>query len=298
MNADLSDSMEALYRAAVGPTKSDFYVPKFIRFDQSGASKVSWNWSAFLVSFYWFLYRRMYGYWAIYCLLIPMALAIAGGIVGAIGGSELGSSLYSLATLGYSVVLIPMYANALYHRAIKQRIETLRQKVHDPATRLAVLENGPHTSHVIWIVLAFFVIVVIALLAAIAIPGYQAYAIRAQIIEGLVMSEQLKAAVADKYASDDAWPGSLADLGGPPSLSGPHVAAVAVDQGTISIKYGNRANALIAGHVLSLRPTVTDSGAVVWTCGYAASRGSDPAAGAAAPNLTDVGADHLPASCR
>jgi Protein of unknown function (DUF2628) len=65
-NADPSVDLEALYWAAVGPSKADYYAPKFLRFNEPGASKVSWNWPAFFVSFYWFLYRRMYGYWAIY----------------------------------------------------------------------------------------------------------------------------------------------------------------------------------------------------------------------------------------
>ena len=70
MKVEPAGDLDALYRAAVGPSKADFYAPKFQRFDEPGASKVSWNWPAFFVSFIWFLYRRMYGYWAIYCLLI------------------------------------------------------------------------------------------------------------------------------------------------------------------------------------------------------------------------------------
>jgi hypothetical protein len=65
MEAVSAQDREALYRAAVGAKKADFYVPKFIRFDHAGASKLSWNWPALFVSFYWFLYRRMYRSWAI-----------------------------------------------------------------------------------------------------------------------------------------------------------------------------------------------------------------------------------------
>ena len=74
MNAT-ETSREKLYRAAVGP-RADFYVPLFLRFDQAGASGRSWNWSAFFVSFYWFLYRRMFGQWTLYCLLIPIAVIL------------------------------------------------------------------------------------------------------------------------------------------------------------------------------------------------------------------------------
>jgi type IV pilus assembly protein PilA len=298
MSTDPIEGMEALYRAAVGPKKAAFYVPKFVRFDKPGASKASWNWSAFLVSFYWFLYRRMYGYWAIYCLLIPIALATAGAIATAISGSRLISSIISLAPLGYTYGVIPIFANSLYHRTIRQRIETLRQKVPERAVQLVVLENGPHTSNAIWIILSFVIIATIGILAAIAIPAYQDYTIRAQVTEGLVLANPVKTAVADRYASDLSWPESLDALGISQSTSGNYVAAITVERGTILIKYGKMANSLVANHVLSLRPTVTNTGDVVWACGYAASTGNDPPTGAAPQDRTDVAAKYLPASCR
>jgi hypothetical protein len=42
---------EELYRAAVGEGKAGYYLPLFYRFDQPGASRVSWNWPAFFVPF-------------------------------------------------------------------------------------------------------------------------------------------------------------------------------------------------------------------------------------------------------
>jgi hypothetical protein len=37
MEAKSTQDMEALYRAAVGPKKADFYISKFVRFDRPGA---------------------------------------------------------------------------------------------------------------------------------------------------------------------------------------------------------------------------------------------------------------------
>lgn len=42
-------------------TKSEYYVPKFQEMKQQN-KKTSWNWAAFLVAPYWFIYRKMYGY--------------------------------------------------------------------------------------------------------------------------------------------------------------------------------------------------------------------------------------------
>jgi type IV pilus assembly protein PilA len=297
MDVDPGVGTEAQYRAAVG-TKADFYAPKFMRFDQPGASKISWNWPACFVSFFWFLYRRMYGYWAIYCLLIPIILGIVGGIAIAILGSRLGNSLYCVATLCFTYVVIPMYANSLYHRSIKARIQELRKKVSDPAIQLAVLENGPHTSHIVWVVIPFVMIAVVGILAAIAIPAYQDYTIRAQITEGLNLSSPLKAEIAEKYVANSSWPLNITELGVPQSLSGNYVASIAVDRGTITITYGNRANNLVAEHVLSLRPAVGDGGAVVWSCGYGTPTGDDPPTGPSGENRTDIAAKFLPSACR
>ena len=113
MSTDPSAGTERLYRAAVGPQNAEFYIPKFIRFDEPGASKVSWNWPAFFLSFCWFLYRRMYKSWLIYCWLIPFGLGIVGGISTAFFGRNLSNSFFALATFGYTYVVIPIFANSI-----------------------------------------------------------------------------------------------------------------------------------------------------------------------------------------
>jgi Tfp pilus assembly major pilin PilA len=297
MNVEPAGDLEGLYRAAVGPSQADFYVPKFLRFDAVDSSKVSWNWPALFVSFFWFLYRRMYGYWAIYCLLIPIVIAICSAIVAAVAGAGTGNSLYVLVFLGYRCAFLPMFANSLYHRSIRTQIEKLRQKVPDRATQIAVLENGPHTNQIAWVVLIVLLLPITGILAAIAIPAYQDYTIRVQIAEGLRLAEPLKSAIAEKYATGGAWPADLAELriGSPPT--GPHVVGILVDQGTVTIEYGKAANSLIAGSKLSLRPAIV-GGDVVWTCGRSIASAEDAAAPAAGHNATNLAARFLPRSCR
>jgi Tfp pilus assembly major pilin PilA len=294
MEAASTQDMEALYRAAVGAKKADFYVPKFIRFDQAGASKLSWNWSAFFVSFYWFLYRRMYGTWAIYSLLIPLGIGGVSATLASSLGAGVGNSFYLIVTLGYRFGVIPLLANLLYHDAIRQRLEVLRQKAPEASAQLVVLADTSPTSGV-WI----FPLVLVPLLgffAAIAIPAYQDYTIRTQVNEGFLPTGQIESAVVKKYVSTKSWPLSVEELSLAQPRSGEYVAALAVDHGTISVTYGNRANALIAGHVLSFRPSLTDTGAIIWTCGHASRTGNpDTEVG---PNLTDMKPQFLPPECR
>jgi type IV pilus assembly protein PilA len=148
------------------------------------------------------------------------------------------------------------------------------------------------------------VVAIIGILAAIAIPAYQDYTIRAQVTEGLNLMSDMKAGVAEFYAQEGDWPTSLADIGvsgAATTKSGKYVESIDLQTGTLVAQYGLQANSKIEGLTLSLRPMVNRNGDVVWVCGNRAepSGAIDPsgttAAGAVA---TSLNSRYLPASCR
>ena len=57
------------------------------------------------------------------------------------------------------------------------------------------------------------VVAIIGILAAIAIPAYQDYTIRAQVTEGLTLAGDLKAGIAEYTAQVGEWPAGMAELG-------------------------------------------------------------------------------------
>ena len=57
------------------------------------------------------------------------------------------------------------------------------------------------------------VVAIIGVLAAIAIPAYQDYTIRAQVSEGLTLASGAKVAVEDYYAQHGDWPNNNAAAG-------------------------------------------------------------------------------------
>jgi hypothetical protein len=137
--------------------------------------------------------------------------------------------------------------------------------------------------------------------AAIALPAYQDYTIRAQVSEGLNVSAAVKAAVADAYLGGGTLPADRAAAGmaaAAEATSGAYVSGVEIDDGRVIVRFGNQANRQIAGRTLDLRPYLSANNDVIWVCGYA-SPGPGLEAGTSFPESgTTIAPQYLPSGCR
>jgi len=128
------------------------------------------------------------------------------------------------------------------------------------------------------------VVAIIGILAAIAIPAYQDYTIRAQVSEGINLASGAKAAIAEYFMDSGALPGSNGEAGleASANIAGNYVSDVAVAaNGIVTVTYnGPEVNSQIAGQTLTLTPT-TNAGSVQWAC----LNGS-------------LAAKHVPSACR
>ncbi len=116
------------------------------------------------------------------------------------------------------------------------------------------------------------VVAIIGILAAIAIPAYQDYTIRAQVSEGMNLAAAAKAAVSESFLNRGVAPVNRMQAGMsnlPADTNGKYVTAVAVTNGTITVTYGAEANAQIAGQTLEIVPYTTADRSVAWRCGGA-----------------------------
>ena len=132
------------------------------------------------------------------------------------------------------------------------------------------------------------VVAIIAILAAIAIPAYQNYLIRAQVSEGAVLTDGAKTAVAEFYSNTGHFPtnNQSAGLASSISISGSYVGAVnvAAAAGVIEATFdGPKANSAISTELFSLS-AVANNGSISWNC--------------ANTTFTTVPAQYLPTSCR
>ena len=118
------------------------------------------------------------------------------------------------------------------------------------------------------------VVAIIGILAAIAIPAYQDYTIRAQVSEGLNLAAAAKAAVAEYYLNRGKAPANRLAAGMSATdtdTSGKYVKSIGVANGTILITYGNEANSVLTTgpQTLGLTPYETPDRSVAWRCGAA-----------------------------
>lgn len=135
------------------------------------------------------------------------------------------------------------------------------------------------------------VIAIIGILAAIAIPAYQDYVIRAQVSEGLSLADGVKSAVWDFESNMGRWPlgvsaNSSSGLAKPESISGNYVTNVNVDGGIIAVTFGgSKVNKALNDKVLQLSP-VTTPGSIPWVCRSSKGAGKE------------ISNRYLPTNCR
>jgi type IV pilus assembly protein PilA len=147
------------------------------------------------------------------------------------------------------------------------------------------------------------VVAIIGILAAIAIPAYQDYTIRAQVSEGLNLAGAAKAAVSETWMSRGTAPDTRTEAGMSPTATdtqGKYVASVEVAAGEIIVTYGNEANAAnLDTETLVLTPFATADNSVIWVCGQAADPGAatelDGNTHAAGTTVLE---QYLPSACR
>lgn len=145
----------------------------------------------------------------------------------------------------------------------------------------------------------------VGILAAIAIPAYQDYTIRAQVVDGLNLADPYKAAAAEALVSGanaftlNSGPDGAIQVDAP--SAGKYEDSINIVAGNVYITYGQDANALIRGHHLAIYWVQRANGDVLWICGRApVPPGKDFAEldATAERKMTDLPDRYLPSSCK
>lgn len=144
------------------------------------------------------------------------------------------------------------------------------------------------------------VVSIIAILALMAVPNMQDTFIRNQIVEALPLLDIAKPPVQAQWALTKTMPADNAVAGLPSAdkIVSNLISNVQIQDGVIHATFGNRANTLLKGKVITLRPAVIEDAPVVpiaWVCAAATAPEKMTVKG---QDQTTVPARYLPAKCR
>lgn len=150
-----------------------------------------------------------------------------------------------------------------------------------------------------WIEL-ILVVAVIGILALMAIPGMQESMLKKQVKEGMELADVAKRGVQAAWTLTGELPNNNAAAGIPPrhKIVGNMIKDVNVNDGAITLTYGNNASKALEGKRLTLRPAVVVGEPMVpiaWVCNNVAAPKGMELRGA---NETDIQSGNLPIECR
>ena len=144
------------------------------------------------------------------------------------------------------------------------------------------------------------VIAVLGILGMMAIPGLQETAVKKQVKEGMGLADLARRGVQATYSGSGAMPADNNAAGIPPAdkIISNLVREVKVDNGAVTITFGNSASRVVDGKKLTLRPAIVAGQPVVpisWFCHSAkVPTGMD----VKGTDTTDIPDKYLPLECR
>lgn len=117
-------ALPALYRAAIGPVRTDYYLKRFTQFETSDHTGLSWNWAASTLTFNWMLLRKLWLPAVIYlviAVMLPVLLLGVGRLLWHWVPMVETGALVALAAVFF--VVPGMLGNSLYYRQCRGDIE-------------------------------------------------------------------------------------------------------------------------------------------------------------------------------
>jgi type IV pilus assembly protein PilA len=108
------------------------------------------------------------------------------------------------------------------------------------------------------------VVAIIGILAAIALPSYQDYAVRSRVSELIQAASSAKTAIAERYQiNNDA---STAGIGVTVPVTGKVTASDVTSDGIVTVNGSTAASSVGANVTVTIKPNYGSNGSVTWSC--------------------------------
>ena len=270
-----------LYALVIGNSNQARYLDKFEQFDRDGKVSAGWHWPALFVTLYWLLYRKSWLNALLYAIVPGIAMSILALLTKPLG--DIVSGLATIVGAVLFIILPPMYADAAYYRLVKSRIASVMSTNKSPEVQRALLAAKGGTSVLAVVLVSLFIPMFIGILAAVSIPAYQDYTVRAKTAVALSEAKAVGGAVGEFYEINKRLPGTLLEAGVQPRAGDKyHFEEVQLNaaNGVLRVVMPQSAGGSVGGKYFELTPS-DDNGRVIWSC----------TAGTVPPK-------HLPLECR
>jgi len=166
---------------------SDIYLRKFASFGTAGNGgfAATWHWPAFLVPFWWLIYRKQY-LWAILAFVLSF-----------------------IPTIGLlSMIVFGLTGNYIYYTYANKKLLEISALPSEMSRAVAMARAGG-VNNLAWVLAPLIGIAVIGILAAIAIPQFNSYRQKAFHATTLTELRNAKTSVEDYYQTNRAYPETL-----------------------------------------------------------------------------------------
>ena len=173
----------------------------------------------------------------------------------------------------------------------------MEQAVIRNAARLQVRRCGGRGFSLMEVMIA---IAIVGILATLAVPALFTPMVRDQIAAAAPLVDLAKKPIAAAWAATQTFPAdnAAAGLPAPDKMVNNYVASVAINDGVITVTFGNNAHKEIRDKVLTIRPAVVEDAPIVpvaWVCGFAGVPAKMTVRGT---NATTITGGLLPVNCQ
>ncbi|MEP7181377.1 MAG: pilin [Betaproteobacteria bacterium] len=193
-------ALAVLFRMAVGPS-ADYYVPRFLQFEQRGRAFPSWHWPSFWLPCLWAFYRKLWLSGLLFAAL-PVAGAVAfAAIEPSLGESSLAWFAIAAALIWLLPAVVPaMMANGLLYRRI--RAEVLRAEARGRGIAAVAARLTAPKPTTLGVALAAGLVAVV-LAPKYAVPNlnalYDEHIVRMRLTESLAAVKPLQRQVEESF---------------------------------------------------------------------------------------------------
>jgi cell division protein FtsN len=176
------DVTTTLYRAAIGPVSTGYYLPIFTRFEAADHAGISWNTAASLLTLNWLVFRKLWIAALAYVgILVAVALLVFG--VGHLV-LQFSDTLMMVLGLGFGLVafVLPgLFGNALFHTECRKAMsKALVGHANVADARDALLHQASTRRRAIWLTAANAALLLVAVMVYLQVAALSTLSVMPQ----------------------------------------------------------------------------------------------------------------------